>query len=409
MGVLAAVVKILAWPWLHLVYFLSGFVPRDRSLWACGSFLGRRMGDNPKWFFLEMARRRAGAARVVWVTRDRATMEAARREGLPAVSSQSVRGIWIQMRAGVYVVEQNVWDVGYWFSRRAVQLNVWHGVPLKRINHSLQDPNHALYRVHRGTWWQRVTTLVTHPWARLKPDLMVATNDLVAQRMADAFEIPVERVLVTGLPRNDVLLDETVAATESERAFVDQVAAWRSEGRRILFYMPTYRDSKLRTEHTFPIRWDELDAWLDEHDTELLVKIHPADDARLPPGQDFKRLHPLGRFADPYPLLRHTDALITDYSSVFFDFVLVDRPIVFFAYDLESYQAHDRSLYDPYESVACGPVATSYEELVAALGDAVGGADAHAQARQRVRRRVHDHVDGGSGARLANALTAAVA
>lgn len=407
MGVLKGVVKVLVWPWLHLLYFLSGFVPRDRRLWACGSFLGRRMGDNPKWFFLEAVRRAGVEARVVWVTRDRQTLEAGQREGLPIVSSRSLRGIWVQLRARVYVVEQNIWDVGYWFSRRAVQVNVWHGIPLKQINLKMDDPDHALYRAHRGTRWQRATTAVTHPWARLKADLMVATNDYVAGLMAGAFEIPDERVLRTGLPRNDALLAPDAAPLEAERPLVDRVAHWRRTGRRVLFYMPTYRDHELRTEHGFPIRWDELNALLERCGAELLMKIHPTDDAQVPRDPAHGRLHVLGRFADPYPLLRHTDVLITDYSSVLFDFLLLDRPIVFFAYDLESYTKRDRPMYVEYEEVACGPVARGFEDLLTILDDLLGGdpvADGYADHRARVRRRYHDDIDGRSSRRLADAL-----
>ena len=97
-----------------------------------------------------------------------------------------------------------------------------------------------------------------------------------------------------------------------------------------------------------------------------------------------------------------SDLLITDYSSIFFDFLLLDRPIIFFAYDLEDYLQNDRNMYFNYDSMTPGAKCRTYDELELQLEQIVknGCQDQYADTREKVRRFTHDHVDNQSSRRL---------
>ena len=89
--------------------------------------------------------------------------------------------------------------------------------------------------------------------------------------------------------------------------------------------------------------------------------------------------------SDMYPLFRHSDVLITDYSSIFFDYLLLDRPIIHFAADLDSYRFRDRGFSYRFEDVRCGPVCSNLSSLMGQLARLEEGDKEYAQTRARVR------------------------
>lgn len=100
------------------------------------------------------------------------------------------------------------------------------------------------------------------------------------------------------------------------------------------------------------------------------------------------------------------DLLITDYSSIYLDYLLLDRPIVFFAYDLEHYVERDRALYFTYESMTPGArcdTQVKLENVLTAILSS-GCRDEYAEQRNGVRQFTHDNLGPGSVARLMNKL-----
>jgi len=189
---------------------------------------------------------------------------------------------------------------------------------------------------------------------------------------------------LTGYPRNDALFGtvpgEEVGTAAAALARIRDLA----DRRKLVCYLPTFREW---TDESAADRLDlpALDSFLAERDATLVVKTHPRD--HLDPPSDLAHVVALPEKTDIYPFLRHADALVTDYSSVYFDYLLLDRPIVFYADDLAAYRAR-RGFYFDYESVTPGPVADSFEELLAGLDAALDPTDAHANARRAVRARL---------------------
>ena len=104
--------------------------------------------------------------------------------------------------------------------------------------------------------------------------------------------------------------------------------------------------------------------------------------------------------SDIYPLLRDVDVLVTDYSSIYFDFLLLDRPVVFFCYDLDSYTRDDRALLFDYQTMTPGPKARTMAELVSALHQVAAGDDPWRAERALVASLVFDHLEAGASKRL---------
>lgn len=385
-------------------------IPRSRNRWVFGSWYGLRFADNPKYFYFYCHTLKDSPVHAVWLSKNPAVIREIRALGLPAYHRSSPRGLWHALRAGVFLLDCRLSDVHAMASRGALKVNLWHGVPLKKIERDIDQADHTINLAVRGTWLQRAVLKVRRPELTERYDAILATSGATADRFSGAFGVPRERIIVAGYPRTDGLLasDPSPFLPAAERAIVDEFSEHERAGRRVLFYMPTFRDWGNTADRVIPIDWARLDAALHAHSGMLYCKLHPNDRAGLPDLSALTNIRILPSTVDPYPLLRHTHALISDYSSIFFDYLLLDRPVVFYPYDLEAYRTRSRGLYDEYDTVTPGSKAYDADglqrELIALLSSYDEHASRYAAERAAVRRRFYEHVDDRASARLFNVL-----
>lgn len=377
MGVLRILLSLLA-------HRLAALVPRRDDVWAFGARGGTRFEGNAKYLFLHVANREDGV-RPVWITANDDLVADLREAGYPARNASSLRGTWTLLRAGRVFVTGALTDVPVWPTGGAEIVQLWHGVPLKRIS----TDSAAFADASLGERLAKRYVYRQFDW-------VTVTATALADRFASAFRLPVSKMAVTGYPRTDVLFREVPDATLGfDGSVMEEVASLDAE--RVVAYFPTYRNDPERAPAT-AVDFDALDSFLADRDATLLLKFHPAQtpDVDLD-AHDRIRLLPAG--TDPYPLLEHVDVLLTDYSSIYFEFLLLDRPVAFYAYDRPEFEAAN-GLYFDYDEYAPGPVATEFEELSAALDRCFEDPGAHADQRERVREEMFDHRDGRSAERV---------
>jgi len=215
-----------------------------------------------------------------------------------------------------------------------------------------------------------------------------------------------ERYAPIGYPRNDVLLREPTDADliGVDTAVLEQARNARRAGSRVVLYAPTFRDAR-RGVWIAEAGLERLATELKKRGDTLLVAMHPVEAPLIP---QLRAAVPSARFVTPrtdlYPLLRETDVLVTDYSSIMFDFLLLDRPVILYRPDHADYVQHSRQLYDEkLLDAKPGPLTTTLDQLLDAVRtpDALGAR--HADDRAGLRQRLFDHADGSASARL-NAL-----
>ena len=394
-----------------ILVVVSLIVPRSNRIWAFGSWYGQRFADNPKYFFLHCASREHQRVRAVWLSMNSTVVRRIRALGFPAYHRLSPSGLWYALRAGVYIFDCRVMDVSSVASSGAVKVNLWHGVPLKMIERDILQANNALAQANHGSPLIRAANKVLRPQLSERYDYILGTSRATCERLAGAFGVATSQVINGGYPRTDVLLsrdDDARFRMPEEERVIEQCRAYVREGTRVLLYMPTFRDWRNDADRVIPIDWHALDRSLEQHGGALFCKLHPGDQARLPDFHGLRRVHLIPSSVDPYPILRHTDALVSDYSSIFFDYLLLDRPIVFYPYDLDDYRKFSRALYDEYDTVTPGPKVYDTAALQQALTTLLSSYDAqgrqYAGARATVRERFYEHVDDRASARLFDAL-----
>ena len=298
------------------------------------------------------------------------------------------------VRAGWFVYGAYPSDVNFWLSRGARLLDLWHGIPLKAIEFDIDTG--PLVRVYRSPVWSPLRLAFIDRFRR--PDLLVSTSPFLTERcFTSAFRLPAERCIEVGYPRTDHLFTpEPKSEIAARLGIAERVAAARC----VIGYFPTWRDDGRDFLADAGFSFDALDAALGASGHLLVFKAHPNFGDIVPRDRRYANVVVLDPAVDLNDVLPLCDVLVTDYSSVAFDFLLLDRPIVYFLPDHERYVSR-RNLYFTLEEMTAGPVVTDARELYRVL--AAEPVDVRA-ARAELRQRVWGDYAGGASAAIAEVL-----
>jgi CDP-glycerol glycerophosphotransferase (TagB/SpsB family) len=327
-----------------------------------------------------------------------------------------------------YLVEHDGWDV-YWLTEspeilREVNgrfpgraLHAWSARALLMgltsrwlcFSHSRNDLGFFTYLPGpRFVYLNHGTPLKTMGFEKAYHDPAVANaaktfgaltccSDFEATLWARAYRLPPERIWITGVPRNDQLFARNPGVL---------ARLGIPEDRRVILFAPTYRETGALADY-LPVPGldgQALISLLERHNAVMLVRPHyyewpaaTATVARL--GSDRFATADEHQVSDVNELLPFVDLLITDYSSIYFDYLLLDRPIIFSCHDRESYE-RERGFMVDYDANTPGDKVTTGGELLASLDQALNGGDPHRVFRRKVRNRFHRHLDNGSAERV---------
>ncbi|WP_341327610.1 CDP-glycerol glycerophosphotransferase family protein [Methylotuvimicrobium sp. KM2] len=398
---------ILAW---LFAYPLTCLFKRDPNLTLVIGRQGPVFADNSKYFFIAATQFAKPNERIVFLTDHRSIQQAIVEAGGKAVMHPSWRSLYLVLRCTTLAADMSDWfDYGaYPLSSGARRVQVWHGAPLKRIELDLYRERLVIMPAWAGFLLQMQKKLLgRYP----KYDVVVSTSqDFTDRAFSRCFNT--KEFIACGYPRNDVLLgwpepDKVTAALLDVNVDLSALATVRkakSQGTRIGLYVPTFRRD-LANPFAEDMDLARLSAFAVRHNCFFVLKLHPFMQGRYAVDR-YPNLLEYAPLGDVYPLMPLCDFLITDYSSIFFDFLLLDKAIVFFAPDLAHYLAQDRKMYFDYDEMTPGAKCACYEELEQQLRLIVdhAGEDGFARRRAEVRAFTHDFVDNRAGWRLYHAL-----
>jgi len=353
------------------LFVLSYFWPRDESLWVFGAKGGSAFVDNSKYLYLYTNAEREHI-RAVWLSKNESVVEELQAAGYEAYHTDSLRGTLLNLRAGFVFVSDGIADTNRWCFGGATVVNLWHGVGLKRVRWNSNTATGP--RLGRLLDWPIYAIFKRCDW-------FVVTSEAMVSPFASGRRQPTDRVISTGYPRNDFLEGLVPGHSLSTEIEVSETYRQLSEEGTVFLYVPTYHTEtgeRIADHLDLP----KLDALLAELDVHLVVKLHPHDRFDVD-SAELSRISTLPSAIDIYPLLKHTDVLITDYSSIYFDYLLLDKPVVFYPFDLANYR-EARGFFLDYEEVTPGPMATDFDELLESI-EQVANVDTFAAERRAVR------------------------
>ncbi|HEY1531340.1 MAG TPA: CDP-glycerol glycerophosphotransferase family protein [Galbitalea sp.] len=333
--------KVLALPLYGLGGLVSLVVPRTDRLWVFGS--GSGVGEG-SLALLRHTRTRRPDLTLIWLARNERDSADAVAQGIRSVRARSPRGFWLTLRARVVVVTHGFGDANRFGTRGAFIVQLWHGIPFKHIH--LDSPETV--RIPILSRFGTVRRIIRAAYVRSARGIRFfpTASPLAAARIRTAFGLPAERVVVTGDPRDDVLATQTRdgARTRIESLLGAPLAP------RVLLYAPTWRDGAGDPLIPAAADWEAIVAYLEATDSQLLIRSHPLGVGNYNAGVELSpRIRMLGSNlqGDVNPLLPAIDILLTDFSSIAFDYALVGGPIVFLAPDVVTYSS-SRGSYEPF-------------------------------------------------------------
>jgi CDP-ribitol ribitolphosphotransferase / teichoic acid ribitol-phosphate polymerase len=305
--------------------------------------------------------------------------------GRPMSWRDRLRLMWGMAAARVIFLDDSFYPV-YWVDFptdvRIVQL--WHAsgafktVGYSRSASAGQPPFSPFGRVHKNT---------TH---------VIVSSDFDAPFYAEALGLPEDRLFPTGIPRMDRFFDPVArdAAIAKARGLLPQIA-----GHQVWLFAATYRGEKVATaSYDFDqLDLDGLHALAAEKDAVVLFKHHPFISHRIdvPAAYRDRLIEATDVRIDVNDLLFSVDLLITDYSSIVFEFSVLGRPMVFFAYDLDEYVA-ERDFYVPFDEFVPGPIVRTFPELL----DVIRRGDLQQDKVEAFAAKHFAHLDGQSTDRV---------
>jgi len=374
-ALLALLTRVVLFP-------LSFLVPRRRDLWVFGAPQDGFSG-NPKFLFLWMSQHRPDV-RCVWLTGSPDTRRSLRDHGLECELRWSRAGITAAARARHHVVANDASDTSLAFSGGAQVLNLWHGVGIKNILRGARVGQNA--DLYRKLWRPDVYVRSAHRFRR--PALVLSTSPTMSEHFARSFDVPVDRCPPLGYPRIDPLVDESFRALCL--SFGDYEALRRlTAGRTVYLYAPTLRDDDGDFFGEAVPDLAALSEALRPTDGVLLLKLHPFTTATVSEqvaAFDNIAVWPAG--LDLYPVLDEIDCLITDYSSMLYDYIAVaGSGVVIYAYDYERYVSKDRDLAFPLAENIVGQRADTFSELCEVLRSRAAVAELPAERLAELRLR----------------------
>lgn len=364
-------------------------------------FAGRVEGrflDNVKYLFRHCVLHNEPFVSV-FLTHSRHEHEMLRRAGLNSICFPSEEAKRVLANAQALVADDFWWKTNspaYLFLRNVWTLQMWHGVPLKLIgfpeiesgiNMSPEKVEHLRFG-YSGY------------------DAVLTTSPFVSETsLGRVFQS--RELWETGYPRNDVMFrtPDRIDLLGVDATALASVQTYKKGGFKVVFYMPTFRDTGGNAFSDGALDLSAMDTFGRRNKILFLLKFHPYVDVQC--NLDFKTIKFVNAQSDIYPLLPLADCLLTDYSSVAYDFLLTGLPQVFFPYDLDKYLSQDRGMFYPFESMAPGPRPTDqqslFEVLLALLRH---GVDEHTAKREELAAQLFSHRDGRAAQRVAENMKA---
>jgi len=364
--------------------FMGRFLPNEKG----------KFRDNVKYLFLYMYRK--GERNIYFFSGDKTTIEALKEKGIPVIKHPSFRSVILLLRARILIVDSSEWIRGiqHFLLEGAKKAQLWHGVGYKLVELCKWKSKNPILNIIR-------TMFKVIKGSAPVYDFIASTSDFYTENLfSKCFKW--KKIVETGQPRNDVFFrtpDEfDMIGTDSE-AF-EKIKKWKSLGYSVILYAPTFR----KNEKKFPLDLYQFNEFLGNHRIGLIIKKHPVN-SYTTSKELFENIFFHDPSADVYPLLPMIDLLITDYSSIYVDFLLLKKPVIFFPYDYEEYIKTEGEFQFDYNEMTPGIKCYNQQQLEKSLIEIlIKKKDSWMVQREKILELAYKYKDGNASDRVYKSL-----
>ncbi len=388
--------------WIFIIPFMY-IVPRKKNRIV---FWGRDKGeftDNVKYLFLRIIN--MNDFEPYFLTESHEVVEDLRKNRLPVLFYPSIKTVLKLIRTGIIITDSDIWVNNYryhlLFTSYKVQL--WHGVGLKKIgldNFYVQKTmNYKIMQLYHFLKGRFVTY-----------DLLISTSEMFSKKGYPG-GLNKKKIINSGYPRNDVFFDDSDEKVfiGTDRMSLERIVKSKKNGFKTIIYLPTFRDSKKDAVTAKVIDLVKLDEFCVTNKILFIFKFHSwgilKDPVLKEQINNSKNVIFYDNSKDIYPALPNLDIMISDYSSVYMDFLLLNKPILFFTYDLLEYEKNEREFYYDYETLTPGAKCCTQEELLNEILRIINdGEDIYKEQREELCKKTFEDCDGKSSDRIVGFL-----
>ncbi|MDD3151016.1 MAG: CDP-glycerol glycerophosphotransferase family protein [Candidatus Gastranaerophilales bacterium] len=374
--------------WLFL-FPLAMLIPKKKNLIAVPCFSDVDFMDNTKYFsiYLNSIKQKENIEFYL-ITERKHSYENLKKQGFPVLFSDKLKTKIKLLRANISVFDTESFLPQYGFSLyKSKKVQLWHGLGIKKICYN--DPNNDYKNINKKL---RARSF--------KYDAFVSTSPMGTEKYYSK-SFFAKNFIEKGHPRNDVFFR---APNKFDLIGIDnkaneEIEKFKKNGHKIIIYSPTFRDADRGVHNTEIFDFEEISKFCKKNKFVIIFKFHRLV---VPPKEIFDNLIFYNSKKDIYPILPKTDLMITDYSSIYMDYLLTDKPVIFFCYDLEDYIKNSRELaYDidfwTKPGVKCQNIDEVFVELEKHL---VQGIDEYKESREEMKKLAFLNPDGNSSERI---------
>lgn len=372
------------------IFTVVGLLPKKKKLVMFESFHGRQYSDSPRAIY-EYMHRHYPNYNLIWSI-DKRSIELFESLGVPYIKRFTLKWFFTKPRAQIWI--NNV-RLPKWMPRPrgTVYVQTWHGTPLKKLGLDIEE-------IHMpGTQTENYRKNIiseSENWS-----FLISPNKYSSEIFRSAFGYSGE-IIESGYPRNDILYtaDEKITGAIKRKLKIPIE-------KKVILYAPTWRDDEFYKvgQYKFTFQF-ELEKMRERFGNEfvLLTRMHYL----VAESFDFENYGDFVKDVSSYPdiaeLYLISDMLITDYSSVFFDYANLNRPIIFYMYDLDDYRDRLRGFYFDIEKEAPGQIVEDEEGLFDAIEYASKNGQVYPEAFKKFRNRFCYLEDGKSTEQLVDRI-----
>ncbi len=369
------------------IYIFSSLVKKDKNIWVFGAWYGENYSDNSKYLF-EFVNKNYPNIRTIWLSKNRNVIKEIRGKGFRSYHTFSFYGYWFSIKAKVVMVTHSrLTDLNFFaISNLTKIIQLWHGIPLKKIY--FDDTKSA----QRFSGKNSKLKELIFPFLNERFDLLITTSFEFQDIAAKAFNMSKEKIRITGYPRNDVFFGASQKQTKNK-----------------IIYLPTLRKtigSEIDMFFKFGFDAKKISKMLNKHNAELYLKLHPVNIFEkdfIDLISQFNNINILYNI-DIYDSINDYNILITDFSSIYFDFLLTDKPIIFTTFDKEEFIKDERELYFNYDEITPGEKADNWNDVLIKISEILELKDNFKENRKQIKKRFFRFNDGENSERVYNLI-----
>jgi CDP-glycerol glycerophosphotransferase (TagB/SpsB family) len=372
-----------------ILYLVSYIFPRSGNIWVIGNRFGYSYNNNARHLYEYVVKLNDANIKIVWITKDRKIFNYLHKRKYPVSMAWSIPGIYYSLRSKISIVTYARYDVNSILSNGTIWIQLFHSIIIKNnvpIDYEFKYSPFK-YNLH-------------------KYDYMITTSEdqVFKKQFMRLYDIPRENYFVTGYPRNDIFYKNV--NYKDKNLIID-----KHKSHKIILYVPTFRSGYYEKEYDlfYDNGWDynTINSYLEINNYYLFIKLHPhhrlnnkfKNEVSTTENSKILFLNDDDIFSDVQDLLKFADIMITDYSGIFIDFLLLRRPIVFAPFDIHYYEQEPGIAYN-YDSVTPGYKIYSWLDLTAVLDKINCGEFIPDDKYMHILNQFHKYQDGDSSKRV---------